>query len=93
MKPDGKPVYIAAVEEKVQKEAEKNNCRRYVVEKGMYATQTILSWRSKTDTVKDVFREMMDQPNIDKTKPCVEWYKNDHEMWCMLKRLPKKLTP
>jgi hypothetical protein len=27
----------------------------------------------------------MKEENLDKTKPCVEWYKNDDEMLCMLK--------
>ena len=85
MTPDNKVVYIAAVEEKNKGEAEKNKCQRYIIEKGKYLTVTVLDWRQKTDTIKDVFHEMMKEENLDKTKPCVEWYKNDDEMLCMLK--------
>ena len=81
----GNVVYIAAVEEKTRGEAEKNNCERYTIEKGTYATVTVTDWRQKTDTIKDVFHEMMQEKNIDHSKPCVEWYKNDDEMLCMLK--------
>ena len=85
MTPENEVVYIAAVEEKNKGEAEKNKCQRYIIEKGKYLTVTVLDWRQKTDTIKDVFHEMMKEENLDKTKPCVEWYKNDDEMLCMLK--------
>jgi predicted transcriptional regulator YdeE len=85
MTPDNKVVYIAAVEEKNKGEAEKNKCERYTIEKGKYLAVPVLDWRQKTDSIKDVFHEMMKEENLDKTKPCVEWYKNDDEMLCMLK--------
>ena len=80
-----KVVYIAAVEERNDGEAEKNNCKRYTLERGKYAAVTLKDWRQKTCTIKDIFHEMMDAPHIDHTKPCIEWYKNDDEMLCMLK--------
>jgi predicted transcriptional regulator YdeE len=88
MNAEGKAVYIAAVEEINSGEAEKNNCDRYTIEKGEYFSVTVKDWRQKTDSIKDVFHDMMQGKNIDHTKPCVEWYKNDDEMCCMLKVLP-----
>jgi predicted transcriptional regulator YdeE len=84
---DDKPVYIAAVEEKNRGEAETNKCEKYRVEKGKYLTVTIVDWRKKTDSIKDVFHAMMKEKSIDQSKPCVEWYKNDDEMLCMLKTI------
>lgn len=78
-------VYIAAVEEKKDGEAEENGCERYTIERGTYAVSTLRNWRQKTDTIKDIFHEMMDEPHIDHTKPCIEWYKDDDEMLCMVK--------
>ena len=85
MAPDNKPVYIAAVEEKNKGEAERNKCERFTIEQGKYLAVSVKDWRKKTDTIKDVFHEMMNEKNIDHSKPCVEWYKNDDEMLCMLK--------
>jgi predicted transcriptional regulator YdeE len=85
MDDQGQPMYIAAVEEKNEGEAEKNKCERYIIEKGKYSVVTLMDWRQKTETIKDIFHQMMDQPHIDHTKPCIEWYKNDDEMLCMLK--------
>ena len=85
MAPDNKAVYIAAVEEKNKGEAERNKCERFTIEQGKYLAVSVKDWRKKTDTIKDVFHEMMNEKNIDHSKPCVEWYKNDDEMLCMLK--------
>jgi len=85
MTPDNKPVYIAAVEEKNKGEAERNKCERVTIEQGKYLAVSVKDWRKKTDTIRDVFHEMMNEKNIDHSKPCVEWYKNDNEMLCMLK--------
>ena len=85
MTPDNEVVYIAAVEEKNKGEAERNKCDRYTIEQGKYIAVTVKDWRQKTDTIKDVFHAMMNEKNIDHSKPCVEWYKNDDEMLCMLK--------
>jgi len=85
MTPDNKVVYIAAVEEKNKGEAERNKCERYTIEQGKYLAVTVKDWRQKTDTIKDVFHGMMHEKNIDRSKPCVEWYKNDDEMLCMVK--------
>ena len=74
-------------EEKNNGEAEKNNCTRYKIEKGKYFAEAVTDWRQKADTIKDVFEGMMDEKNIDHTKPCVEWYKNEEEMLCMVKAI------
>ena len=45
----------------------------------------VRDWRKKTGCIKDVFHEMMQDNRFDGSKPCIEWYKNDEEMLCMLK--------
>lgn len=82
---DNKVVYIAAVEEKKSGEAEKYNHTRYIIRKGKYISVLVRNWRQKTGSIKDVFHSMMDEKAIDHTAPCIEWYKNDDEMYCMLK--------
>ncbi|MEJ7677834.1 MAG: hypothetical protein WKG06_08200 [Segetibacter sp.] len=78
-------IYKAAAEEKYEGEAEKYNCKRYTIEKSEYLMVTIKDWRKKIDSIKEVFHQMMQDGHIDKTKPCIEWYKNDDEMFCMAK--------
>ena len=78
-------VYIAAAEEKYEGEAEKYNCESYTIEKGEYLIEMIRDWRQKTDSIKDVFNEMMRDTRFDNTQPCIEWYKDDDEMLCLVK--------
>lgn len=81
----GEIIYVAAAEESFEGEAEKYNCHRYLIEKGEYLVEVVRDWRKKTDCIKDVFHDMMQDSRFDNTKPCIEWYKNDDEMLCMLK--------
>jgi len=82
---DGAMAYVAGAEEKFIGEARKYNCERYTVERGEYLTVRVKDWRKKTDQIGNVFREMMRDPSVDKTKPGVEWYKNNDEMLCMVR--------
>ena len=81
---DGKMVYYATAEEKFEGEAEKYNCEKLKIEKGEYLASTIFGWRKKTDCIKDVFTELIKDPRVNKTKPAIEWYKDDNEMMCMV---------
>ena len=84
---DGTMIYIAAAFEKEAGEAEKYNCERYTIEKGEYLAITVNEWRSKTDCIKDIFHEIIKDSRIDKTRPAIEWYKDEREMICMVKTM------
>lgn len=78
-------IYKAAAEEKLKGEAEKYNYERYIIEKGEYLTATLKDWRSKTNLIKDIFHELMMDTRVDQNSDCIEWYKDDNEMLCMIK--------
>ena len=84
---NGKMYYYAAAEEKQDGEAEKFNYESYTIKGGEYFTETLKNWRAQTNCIKDIFSEMMQDNRVDKMKPCVEWYKNDEEMLCMVKAI------
>lgn len=87
MDDQGKVVYIAAVEEKNDDKPEANNCQKYSIPKGTYIAETLVDWMQNTDEIKDIFHAMINRPGVDLTKPCIEWYKSDDEMVCMMKLL------
>ena len=87
MDKNGKMIYKAVAEEKYDGEAKKYNYPESTIEKGTYFFETIKDWRNKTDCIKDVFAEMIKDNRVDKTKPAIEWYKNNDEMLCMIKAL------
>ena len=78
-------LYIAAALETFEGEAEKYGYKTYTVEKGEYLSVPIFDWMKKTDSIKNVFEEMLKDERSDKSKPCVEIYKTDHEMVCLVK--------
>lgn len=77
--------YYATALERFNGEAEKYNCMRYTIEKGNYFTEAINDWRKKTHMIKDVFHNMAVKVHAEKGTPCIEWYKNDNEMVCMVR--------
>ncbi len=78
-------IYKAFTEEKFEGEANPYNYEIYTIEKGDYYTVALKNWRSKTNSIKDIFNEMMQDECTDNSKPCIEWYKSDDEMLCMMK--------
>jgi len=86
----GNILYYAAAEEKFAREAELSGFERYTIPKGQYLAVTLHDWLTKTDCIKDIFHEMMQDSRADLTKQCIEWYKDDHEMVCMLQKDPVK---
>lgn len=80
-------VYYAAAEQKEEGEAAKYNAREFTIDSGNYLCEELFEWMKKTESIKDIFERMMSDPRVDKTKPAVEWYKSDQEMWCMIKIL------
>ncbi len=79
------PFYFATAIETYDGEAKEYGYENYDIKKGKYITVTVTGWRNKTDTIKDVFAEMMKDNRYDMSSPCIEWYKNENEMLCMLK--------
>jgi hypothetical protein len=84
---NGKMIYKAVAEEKYEGESEKYNYDKSTIEKGDYFFEVLKNWQDNTNCIKDIFTEMMKDEHVNKTKPCVEWYKNNDEMACMVKAL------
>lgn len=87
MDSNGKMIYKALAAEKFEGESKEFIYEQSTIEKGEYYFEVLKNWRAKTNCIKDIFSDMMNDKRIDKTKPAVEWYKDDEEMWCMLKAI------
>lgn len=82
--PNGDVLYYAAAEEMFDGEAKQYGYDIYIVKQGEYLTVTVTDWKKKIACIKDVFDAMLDDHRIHKENPCIEWYKNDDEMVCMV---------
>ncbi|HEY3403156.1 MAG TPA: hypothetical protein VGK59_07205 [Ohtaekwangia sp.] len=82
---DSGVVYLAAALEKFAGEGKQLGYDVYTIASGSYDAITVPDWRTKTESIKDVFMELMKDNTPDKDSPCIEWYKNDDEMVCLVK--------
>lgn len=81
---NGQMIYKATALEKIESEGAKYGYARTIIKKGEYLAVAIFDWRKKTGCIKDVFYEILRDNRVDKTKPAIEWYKNEEEMMCMV---------
>lgn len=82
---EGFLIYKAAVSESFEGEAEKYGFESLTIRKGEYLIETIIDWRKKIETIGMTFKTLLADPRLDRTSPCVEWYKSDNEVMCMVK--------
>jgi len=83
-------IYKSAAEEMKDGEAEKYGYEPFTIIKGEYLTETINNWRNQLPSIGETFMEMVKDPRMDRAFPCVEWYKTDEEMWCMIRMADHK---
>lgn len=77
--------YFAAVAELTPDEQKQFDYETITIQKGEYVSVTVMDWMSKTDSIKDVFHNLIRGRTPDKHSPCIEWYKSDDEMICMVR--------
>jgi predicted transcriptional regulator YdeE len=85
MEPGGKIIYIAAAKESQEGEAEKLGYRKYVIPRGPYLSVKLRDWMDRTDQIKDVFHELMNDERADLGQQVIEWYQSDIEMLCLVR--------
>jgi hypothetical protein len=86
----GEIVYKAALSQSTDGEAEKYACESFTIMKGGYLIERMLGWMANTDKIKDVLMGLMEDPQFDNGYPCIEWYKSDQELICMVRIKPSK---
>ena len=82
---NGSIKYYAMAAENFEGEAKGHEFETLIIPKGEYFTEKIVDWMSKTDCIKDVFHNLMGDSIPDEKHPCIEWYKSEKEMLCMVK--------
>lgn len=82
---NGVIVYKAAITELFPGEGKKFNCESFVIPKGDYSVQTLHDPAGNPAVFRETFRNLLSTPLLDKTCPCIEWYKSPNEVMCMVK--------
>ena len=81
----GNIVYYAASEIKDHSDVERANGQLFRIEKGNYLAEALWDWRKNVTEIKDIFHRMMLDKRVADESTCIEWYKDDDIMWCMIK--------
>ena len=84
MDEQGKIVYKVAAEKLENDPLTDNNYETAVLPASEYLVLRLKNWQEHLDDIKTMFGQLLEDPRTDKTFPCVEWYRNDDEMWCMM---------
>ncbi len=87
MDENDKIIYYAVARELSPNEGKQYNYEYFKINKGQYRSEAIHDWMSKTECIKDVLHNLMGNEKPDKNHPCIEWYKSDDEMLCMIEAL------
>lgn len=77
--------YKSAVAESFDGEAEKYGCDTLIIPAGNYITTTMMNWKQNIPQIQTVFNELLETPGLDPEGYCIEWYKSDKELLCMVK--------
>jgi len=85
MNKDGEMIYRAAAETLKPDEAQQLKLNEYTIEGGRYLCVKLLDWRKNLQKINSIFGDILKDPRTDHQKPCIEWYKNEQEMLCMVK--------
>lgn len=80
----GETIYKAAATELEAGEAVRFGYGNFTIKKGTYIAETIMDWMKQTHVIGETFMKLLEDPRIDKEGYCLEWYKSDDEVVCMV---------
>ena len=83
---DGKIAYKACVKEVFSGEAEGFGLTRFLLPKGEYIGETVHGFMQQLPKIGETFRALLARDDYDKNGVCVEWYLNEADAVCMVKR-------
>ena len=81
----GEIIYRASVSEKYDGEAQDFEFESYTISKGKYIYETVIDYMNNLNRIGETFRQLQSHPQLDKNGACIEWYKSDKEVMCMVK--------
>ena len=90
---EGNIVYKAAATTTSEEEAKRYGLEYFVIPKGRYISETLVNWMDQLPNIGNTFSAMMKDERADSSFPCIEWYKSDIEMMCMMRTKQQELQP
>jgi hypothetical protein len=82
----GKISYWAGVEELYPGEAEILQCEIMILKKGLYVGAVIQNFMEDPVEIGCTFQKLLTEPALDPNGYCVEWYFNETDVKCMIRK-------
>lgn len=79
--------YYAAFTELYSSEAEQKSLPTFLIPKGNYQSIRIDHWNEKILQIGPTFDQILKSGKVDTLSPCVEYYRTEQELICMVKDL------
>lgn len=83
-KENGNLEYYAAFTELYEKEAEDKKLPKRILESGKYVSIVIHEWNKNLLHIGPTFDQILKSGLADANKPCIEFYKSEQELVCMV---------
>jgi hypothetical protein len=58
---------------------------QFTVRRGTYVAETLSNWRGKEHILGETFRKLYSDPRVDPMGSCVEWYRDNGDVTCMVR--------
>lgn len=81
----GQVIYQVAAEKRQEDAFTNAEFEESVLPRADYLMVRIMNWYDHLSDIKEVFGRLIADPRTDKSFPCVEWYRSDDELLCMMK--------
>ncbi len=82
---NGNIIYKAAVSEIYNGESAQYGFETFTIKSGEYLAETIVEWMDNIKSIGQTFQKLLADPSLDDSYPCIEWYKSDKELICMIR--------
>lgn len=77
--------YWACAEARSANEAAALGLESYTIKKGTYVSETLKDFIGNEHLIGGIFEKLLTHPQLDETGECIEWYKSENEVTCMVR--------
>lgn len=76
--------YRAAAAENFAGEGTKLGYPTFIISKGSYLCETLHDWQKNEMMIMSIFNRLVADKRLDGSAHCIEWYKSETELLCMV---------
>jgi hypothetical protein len=87
---NGQIIYKAAAEEKYIGESKNYELDTFTILKGTFISELIPGYKKNISQIGALFQQLLQHPELDTNSYCLEWYKGNDDVLCLVRLNPSK---